>query len=128
MLIGEQPCMQMGFLEFSSNYTYFDIPGKFSEIHMHAWLFSNSGEKVLLSIKSRGKICPIFSKHWPSGPMLSICLNVRLCVCLCVCLCVRVFVCLSVCSLSRYRLKVFLTPLPEVGCPKCLKIWNPWVK
>jgi hypothetical protein len=40
-----------------------------------------------------------FSKHRPSGPMLSISRNVRLCVCLCVCL--------SVCSLLRYRLTVF---------------------
>ena len=30
-----------------------------------------------------------------------------------VCVCV----CQSVCSLLRYRLNVFLTPLPEVGCP-----------
>ena len=27
------------------------------------------------------------------------------------------FVCLSVCSLLRYRLPVFLPPLPKVGCP-----------
>ena len=27
-------------------------------------------------------------------------------------------VCLSVCSLLRYRLNVFLPPLPKVGCPK----------
>ena len=37
-------------------------------------------------------------------------------------------VCLSVCSLLRYGLNVFLPPLPEVGCPKCLEIWNPWGK
>ena len=42
-----------------------------------------------------------FSKHRLSGPMLSISKNVRL----------------SVCSLLRYRLNVFLPPLPEVGCP-----------
>ena len=34
-------------------------------------------------------------------------------------------VCLSVCSLLRYRLNVFLPPLPEVGCPIFLKIRNP---
>ena len=28
----------------------------------------------------------------------------------------RMFVCLSVCSLLRYRLNAFLSPLPEVGC------------
>ena len=45
-------------------------------------------------------------------------------VCLFVCLCV----CLSVCSLLRYRLTVFLPPLPEVGCPIFLEIQNPWGK
>ena len=59
-----------------------------------------------------------FSK--PSGPMLSISQNVRLSVCL--------WVCLSVCSLLRYRLTVFLPPLPEVGCPIFLEIRNPWGK
>ena len=58
-----------------------------------------------------------FSKRRPSGPMLSISRNVRLCVCL--------SVCLFVCSLLRYRLTVFLHPFPEVGC---LEIWNPWGK
>ena len=28
----------------------------------------------------------------------------------------------------RYRLMVFLPPLPEVGCPIFLEIWNPWGK
>ena len=37
-------------------------------------------------------------------------------------------VCLSVCSLLRYRLNVFLPPLPEVGCPKFLEIQNQWGK
>ena len=45
-------------------------------------------------------------------------------VCLSVCPSVR----LSVCSLLRYRLTVFLPPLPEVGCPIILEIWNPWGK
>ena len=57
-----------------------------------------------------------FSKHLPSGPMLSIsrnvCLSFRLCVC----------------SLLRYRLSVILPPLPEVRCPVLLEIWNPWGK
>ena len=61
-----------------------------------------------------------FSKHRPSGPMLSISRNVRPFVCL--------SVCLSVCSLLRYRLTVFLPPLPEVGCPIFLEIRNPWGK
>ena len=52
--------------------------------------------------------------------MLSISQNVRLFVC--------VSVCLSVCSPLRYRLTVFLPPLPEVGCPIFLEIRNPWGK
>ena len=35
---------------------------------------------------------------------------------------------LSVCSLLRYHLTVFLPPLPEVGCPIFLEIRNPWEK
>ena len=62
-----------------------------------------------------------FSKHQPSGPMLSISRFVRPSVCLSVCL----SVCVSVCSLLRYRLTVFLPPLPEVGCPTFLEIRNP---
>ena len=42
----------------------------------------------------------------------SVCLSVRVCVC----------------SLLRYRLNVFLPPLPEVGCPIFLVIRNPWGK
>ena len=52
--------------------------------------------------------------------MLSISRNVRLSVCLSVRVCV--------CSLLRYRLTVFLPPLPEVGCPIFLEIRNPWGK
>ena len=32
----------------------------------------------------------------------------------------------SVCSLLRYCLNVFFPPLPKVGCPKNVKIRNPW--
>ena len=60
-----------------------------------------------------------FSKHRPSGPMLSISRFVRLSVCPFVRLCVHFL---------RYRLTVFLPPLPEVGCPIFLEIWNPWGK
>ena len=35
---------------------------------------------------------------------------------------------LSVCSLLRYRLNVFLPPLPEVGCPIFVEIRNSWGK
>ena len=37
-------------------------------------------------------------------------------------------VCVCVCSLLRYRLNVFLSPLLEVQCPIFLEIWNPWEK
>ena len=35
---------------------------------------------------------------------------------------------LSVCSLLRYGLNVFFSPLPKVGCPIILEIRNPWGK
>ena len=38
--------MQMGFRQFSRNNTYVSIPGKLSETHLHAWLFSNPCGKV----------------------------------------------------------------------------------
>ena len=61
-----------------------------------------------------------FSKHRPFGPMLSISRFVRLwSVCVCVCVSVHFL---------RYRLTVFLPPLPEVGCPIFLKLRNPWGK
>ena len=37
-------------------------------------------------------------------------------------------VCVSVCSLLRYRLTVFLSPLLEVQYPNFLEIRNPWGK
>ena len=52
--------------------------------------------------------------------MLSISRNVHMFVCL--------SVCVSVCSLLRYRLTVFLPPLPKVGCLTFLEIRNPWGK
>ena len=50
MWIGEQPCMQMEFRQFSWNNTFVSIPGKLSEIHLHAWLFSNPCGKVLIIV------------------------------------------------------------------------------
>ena len=41
---------------------------------------------------------------------------------------VEMSMCVSVSSLLRYRLNVFLPPLPKVGCPKLLEIQNPWGK
>ena len=45
-----------------------------------------------------------------------------------ICPYVCLFVCVFVCSLLRYRLTVFLPPLPEVGCQIFLEIRNPWGK
>ena len=45
-----------------------------------------------------------------------------------ICQYVCVSVCLSVGSLLRYRLIVFLPPLPEIECPIFLNIGNPWGK
>ena len=158
--------------------------------------------------EKNSKCSKLFSKHRPSGPMLSISWNVRLFVCVCVCLftfevpfkplfaptsrsrmsnifrdseslqksngkwsqiwtflfesclklprkkkdifsCKALFkasalwadafykskcpsvcpsVCVFVCSLLRYRLNLFLPPLPEFGCPIFLEIRNPWRK
>ena len=44
-----------------------------------------------------------------------------------ICPCVCVSVCPSV-HFLRYRLTVFLPPLPEVGCSIFLEIRNPWGK
>ena len=41
---------------------------------------------------------------------------------------VRLSVGPSVCSLLRYRLTVFLPPLPEVGCQIFLEVRNSWGK
>ena len=62
-------------------------------------------------------LLPGFSKHRPSGPMLSISRFVHMSVCFC----------LSV-HFLRYRLNVFLPPFPEVGCPIFLEIRNLWGK
>ena len=40
--------MQMYFRQFSRNNTYVSIPVKMSEIHFHAWLFSNPCGNVLI--------------------------------------------------------------------------------
>ena len=57
--IGEQPCMQMDFWQFSRNADIHIIPGKLSKIHLHAWLFSNLCGKVLFLLKTVGQICPL---------------------------------------------------------------------
>ena len=60
------------------------------------------------------------SALWADAFYKSKCPSVCPSVCQCVCVCV--------CSLLRYRLTVFLPPLPEVGCPIFLEILNPWGK
>ena len=49
--IGEYPCKQMAFWQFSRNNTYVSIPGKLSKVHLHAWLFSNPCGKVLITVE-----------------------------------------------------------------------------
>ena len=50
MWIGKQQCMQMDLKQFSRNNMYVSILGKLSEVHLHAWLFSNPCEKVLIIV------------------------------------------------------------------------------
>ena len=79
--------------------------------------------RLSLSLRVRKNSCNFIFKAsalWADAFYKSICPSVCLCVCLCVCL--------SVCSLLRYRLTVFLPPLPEVRCPIFLEIRNPWGK
>ena len=40
----------MVFCQFSRHNTYLSIPGKLSEVHLHAWLFSNPCGKVLITV------------------------------------------------------------------------------
>ena len=42
--------MQMDFRKFSRNNMYVGIPGKLSEVHLHACLFSNPCRKVLVIV------------------------------------------------------------------------------
>ena len=42
--------MQTDFRQFSRNNTYVNIPGKWTEIHLHAWLFSNPCGYVLIIV------------------------------------------------------------------------------
>ena len=66
-----------------------------------------------------------FSKHWPSGLMLSLSRNVCLSVCLSICPSVR----LSVRPFTfEVTFKRFLPSLLEVGCPISLEIRNHWGK
>ena len=67
--IGEQPCMQMNFWLISRNGDITVISGKLSEIHLHAWFFSNLLEKVLKSIKSTGQISPILLRRKCTFPV-----------------------------------------------------------
>ena len=58
------------------------------------------------------KASALWADAFYKSKYLSVCLSVRVCVC----------------SLLRYRLNLFLPPLPEVGCPIFLEIRNPWGK
>ena len=72
--IGDQPCMEKDFWQFARNNTYVSIPGKLSEILLHAWLFSNLWGKIIFLFLKYGRdlsprfdalkeILPWISKH-----------------------------------------------------------------
>ena len=94
--------------------TWHVTPDTWHVTSMGRWTFSQNFCSLVLVQNFR------FSKHRPSGPMLSISRFVHMCVCLSVCLSVCLFV-----HFLRYRLNIFLPPLPEVGCLKILEIRNP---
>ena len=102
---------------FSPLILFFSIFGK--EFNNHTCQNTRKAFNKFSFLSSKS-FDPWFSKHRPSGPMLSISRFVRPSV--------RLSVCLCVCSLLRYRLTVFLHQLPEVGCPIFLEIRNPWGK
>ena len=54
----------MDFKLFSRNNTYVGIPGKLSEIYLHASLFSNQPGKVHFLLKSMGQICLMDLSSW----------------------------------------------------------------
>ena len=73
-------------------------------------------------ITDSDKLILTFSKHQPSGLMLSIGQFVHVFVCLCV----RVFTFFL--NFFFLLFKRLLPPLPEVGCPILLEIRTPWGK
>ena len=66
---------------------------------------------TMMTQKTKG----IFSLNRPTGPIRSSSRDVRVSVCL-----MSLFI--------WYILRPILPPLPEVGCPKCLEVRNPWGK
>ena len=52
-------------------------------------LFAHGAESGCVDLSGLVKSINIFSKHWPSGPMLSISRNDHLCVCVSVCVSVN---------------------------------------
>ena len=57
--IGEELHIGAELQEFSRNDKYVRVPGKLSETHSKVLMFSNPGDKVLKSVKTRGQICPV---------------------------------------------------------------------
>ena len=60
----------MDFWKYSRNNTYIGLPGKLSEINFYVLLVPNPGEKVVKSIKSRGKSVPYFKEGKLPFPFL----------------------------------------------------------
>ena len=55
--------------QFARNAYIYIIPGKLSENHLHAQLFSNPCWLVHKSMKSRGQICPILLRRKMNFPL-----------------------------------------------------------
>ena len=99
-------------------FSVFNFSKNFGKLELASPNIASTNSCIFYAFQNKVRLAStnLFSKHQPSGPMLSISQNVRLSVCVCVC------------SLLRYRINVFLPPLPEVGCQIFLEIRNPWGK
>ena len=108
-------------LKESFEYSFFNwTPLWSSQEFFQVWLIFGVCPKYRFLLN--GLFCIIFkaSALWADAFYKSKCPSV--------CVFVRLSFCLCVCSLLRYRLTVFLPPLPEFGCPIFLEIRNPWGK
>ena len=98
------------------------MPYKWNREIVTGWSFSLLEgslipDHVCLPATSTASNKKIFSKHRPSGPILSISRNIRMCVCLSV----RH-------TFFSLRLTVFLPPLPKVKYSNCLVFGILWEK
>ena len=90
-------------------------------LRTHFHTFINVSE---VPAENQTDYCNLLSEFQSIGPLLWADVFSKP-ICPYVCLCVCVSVCVSVRSFLKYRLKVFLPPLPKVRYPEFLEIWNP---